>query len=138
MRVVFYGGRHFNNVHKLYEAFYKLYRGRGMAEMYVTDDSGAAELLLSYGKAADLDVHVVPAPWLLQGNAAETSRRHTLLSCGPDMVVLLPGKDDVSRMEAIAASAGVPIWDLRELPYIYLGDETQIGEDEMGYEERVF
>ena len=138
MRVVFYGGRHFNNVHKLYEAFFTLYRGRGMAEMYVTDDFGAAELLVSYGKAADLDVHVVPAPWLLRGNAAETARRRVFLQSAPDMVVLLPGKDDVAQMEALASTAGIPIWDLRDLPYVHLGDDQQIGEEEQPYNEVLF
>jgi len=138
MRVVFYGGRHFNNVQKLYEAFFTLYRGRGMAEMYVTDDPGAAELLISYGNAADLYVRVVPAPWLLRGNAAENARRRVLLQSGPDMVVLLPGKDDVRHMHALAEVAGVPIWDLRDLPYVHLGDEQQIGDEEQPYEELLF
>ena len=138
MRVVFYGGRHFNNVYRLYEAFYTLYRGRGMAEMYVTDDFGAAELLISYGNAADLDVHSIPAPWLMHGRAAESRRRCALLESAPDMVVLLPGGRDVENMEAATAAAGVPIWDLRELPYVNLGDGTQIGEYEQPCDELLF
>ena len=138
MRVVFYGGRHFNNVHKLYEAFFTLYRGRGMAEMYVTDDFGAAELLVSYGKSADLDVHIVPAPWLLYGKSAESRRRRVMLESLPDMVGLLPGSKTVNHMEHAAASAGIPIWDLRDLPYVSLGDDQQLGEDEQAYDEIMF
>ena len=55
MRVVFYGGRHFNDVHGLYEVFYKLFRGRGMAEMYLTDDPGAPELLARGDRRPELD-----------------------------------------------------------------------------------
>tara|TARA_R110002020_G_scaffold310777_1_gene526459 strand:- start:179 stop:595 length:417 start_codon:yes stop_codon:yes gene_type:complete len=138
LRVVFYGGRHFNDVHGLYEVFYKLFRGRGMAEMYLTDDPGAPELLARFGREQDLDVRVVPAPWLLFGNRAEGSRRRVLLESAPEMVVLLPGGRSVAHMADISAAAGLPVWDLRELDYIIAGDGRQIGERDVDQDELLF
>lgn len=131
MRVVFYGGRHFNDVHGLYEAFYTLYRGRGMAEMVVSDEPGAPELLQTFARGANLPVTVVPAPWLLHGRSAESRRRRVMLESAPDMVVLLPGGERVAHMGSLSDAAGIPAWDLRELEYISLGDGRQLGEDDI-------
>lgn len=138
MRVVFYGGRHFNDVHGLYRAFYQLFRGRGMAEMYLTDDPGAPELLARFGREKDLEVKVVPAPWLQHGDSAEGQRRRVLLESGPEMVVLLPGGRSVEHMGSLAETAGIPVWDLRELEYVRLGDGQQVGEDDVDEDELLF
>lgn len=138
MRVVFYGGRHFNDIAGLYEAFYTLYRGRGMAEMYLTDEPGAPELLTRFGREADLDIRVVPAPWLQQGDRAEGIRRRVMLEAGPEMVVLFPGGRSVAHMGQLAETAGVPVWDLRDLAYVRLGDGRQVGETDVDEDELLF
>lgn len=131
MKVVFYGGLHFNDVHGLYEAFYTLYRGHGMDSVVVSDEPGAPELLSTFARGVGLPVQTVPAPWLLYGRSAESRRRRTMLETEPDMVVVLPGGDRVDHMAKLAETAGYAVWDLRGMEYVNLGDGRQVGEGDI-------
>ena len=54
------------------------------------------------------------------------------------MFVLLPGGRSVELMGSLAETAGIPVWDLRELEYVRLGDGQQVGEDDVDEDELLF
>lgn len=137
MKVVFYGGRHFNNVHKLYEAFHLLWQVRGMVEIVTTDEPGGPTIISTLARANSLQLEVVPASWRVHGKDAEGYRRVILLQSEPDLVVLLPG-GETAEMAPLCEAADIAVWDLSNVPGIVLGDSAQLGEDEMPEEDQLF
>lgn len=128
MRVVFYGGRHFNNVYRLYEAFHTLVTGYGMDQVVLTSEPGGATLLEECAVAAGIDCEVRRPAWLLHGAEAEARFRVRLLDLEPDMVVLLPG-GEVDEMRHLCGLRGVSLWDLSQLSFVSLGGVLQLGGD---------
>jgi hypothetical protein len=137
MKVVFYGGRHFNNPFKLYEAFYLLQQDMGMAEIATTDEQGGPTVVAELARGQAVACRVVPALWRVHGVSAEAHRRVVLLEQAPDLVVLLPG-GETDEMAVVCEAAGIDVWDLTSVPSIKLGDGSQVGEDEMPADEAVF
>ena len=127
MKVAFYGGLLLNNVQKVYEAFYELRHGYGMDNLVLVQGGGAQELLQRFAGAFGVPVTSLMMPWLLYGTDAPQAQRHAILHLYPDMVVVLPGGADEEQMVAICAAQDVPVWDLRSIPYIGLGDPAQLG-----------
>lgn len=137
VRVAFYGGRHFNNVHKLYEAFHMLWQGQGMVEIVTTDEPGGPTIVAELARANSVHIEVVPASWRVHGKDAEGYRRVILLQSEPDLVVLLPG-GEVDEMAPLCEAADIAVWDLSSVPSIVLGAGAQLGEDEMPEEDQLF
>ena len=81
---------------------------------------------------------MVKAPWRTDGDHAEGRRRYILVHATPDLVVLLPGGREVAHMAAMCQAAGLPVWDLRTLPFIRLGDDRQLGDSETPWRDVVF
>ncbi|MDF1699535.1 MAG: hypothetical protein P1V36_00030 [Planctomycetota bacterium] len=127
MKVAFYGGRHLNNVQALYEAWYQL---DDVSWVITTDEPGGPSIIASITRSAGVPTTKLEAAWLLHGDLAERMRRYAIMKAEPDMIALMPGGADVEEMLAIADAARVPVWDLRDIEYIKLGDARQLG----GYE----
>jgi hypothetical protein len=138
VRVVFYGGRHLNNLQRVYEAYQTL-REQGLAEVYVTDEPGAPVILAEIARSHDIDVRVVEPNWRLYGKRAEERARHALLGSAPDMVVLFPNPEaEVAQMELLANTLDIPVWDLRGTQFIEFGSLGIPGAEPMPYDEQPF
>ena len=130
MRVVLYGGRHYNNVHLLYETLHQL-REMGLTHLNGTTESGSMQTILRYASDVGIATSTFTAAWLLHGKEAETRLRSTMLdTTKPDMVVLLPGQySDTQDMANICNAREIDVWDLRGLAWVDLGSGYQLGDE---------
>ena len=127
MRVAIYGGRHFNNVASVYEALYTLV-DQGLEDLLLTDEPGAGTLLVQCANSLRVPYRVITAQWLLHGSEAERRRQSEIVSCEPDMVVLLPGDAEQAQgMALLCKNNEIPVWNLTELPFALLGSARQLG-----------
>jgi len=130
MKVLVYGGRHYNNVQMLYETFFQL-RELGLETLVTMNEVGAATILRSCAHSYGSKVIVAEPNWLIHGRLAERNLRlDALQHHQPDMVVLLPGQEsDTNDMNAVCQAQGQSVWDLRELAWVDLGSGYQLGEE---------
>jgi len=127
MRVAIYGGRHFNNVASVYEALYTLV-DQGLEDLLLTDEPGAGTLLVQCANSLRVPYRIITAQWLLHGSEAERRRQGEIVSCDPDMVVLLPcDESEAGQMRLLCQNNDIPVWNLTALPFALLGSARQLG-----------
>lgn len=119
-RVLVTGGRNYSNRSAVYSALDAVLRKSGISLLIHGDARGADTLAKDWAISrgvGHLAFPVTPEMWRMLGKRAGSSRNERMLQEGrPDGVVAFPGGKGTDDMVSRAASAGVPIMDLRRHP----------------------
>lgn len=120
MKILVCGGRDFSNRDWLFAVLNNFHRTYSVYAIIHGGASGADTYAGWWAIQNEIDQHVYPAKWSIDGKAAGPLRNERmLLEAQPDLVLAFPGGNGTAHMVKIAKEADVQVLQMLQPPANY-------------------